>query len=408
VGSEFLLAQKIVYGIDVGTTKIVAVAGRWDDRRRDVEVLSTGEAPSYGLRRGVVVDQEAARNSIATAVEECGVKGGPVSVGIAGGHISSMNTEVTLLNRSRDRRITERFMRRLEQEVRREADPGEEQQILHVVPRDYVLDGEKGVSKPVSMAARRVTMRAHVISGAISSIQNLLQAVEDCGVKVSRVVLEPLASAESCLLDEDRNMGVVLIDVGGGTTDIAVFQSGALIHTAVIPFGGQSLSSDLAYGLEIPFEAAEKLKLHHGTVLSKTVDPTAPVKLADRHYNLHFMSEILEYRAREIFELAQESIEKIYPNRISLPGGVVLTGGGAHLEGMTELCENILDMRSKTAFPRRLRGNLKPLQQPKYSTSVGLLYFAAKNNQLIPENKSTNALNFDSIVEAVKSWFRVG
>lgn len=402
------MAQRLVYGIDVGTTKIVAVAGRWDDRRREVEALSVGEAPSHGLKRGVVVDREAARNSIAEAVEECGVRGGPVSVGIAGSHISSTNTEVTLLNRSRDRRVTERFVRRLEHETRREADPGEEQQILHVVPRDYVLDGEKGVKKPVGMAARRITMRAHVVSGTISNIQNLLQAVEDCGIGVSQVVLEPLASAEICLTEEDRNTGVVLIDIGGGTTDIAVFQGGALVHTSVIPLGGQNFTSDLAHGLDLSFKDAEKLKHHYGTVLSESVDPVAPVKFADRHYNAHFMSEILECRAREIFEFAQESIDKIHLNRISFPGGVALTGGGAHLEGMPELCENILGVRSKSAFPRHLRGNLKFLRQPQYSTSVGLLYFAAKNNQPALENKNTNALNFGSIVEAVKSWFRVG
>src|SRR5918999_5407003 len=228
------MAPSLVYGIDVGTTKIVAVAGRVDPRRGWVEVLSIGEAPSYGLKRGVVVDRQAAAESIAEAVEACGVRGGQVTVGIAGSHISSFNKEVTLLNRSRNLTVTDRFVRRLEQEAR-ELDLHEDDRVIHVVPRGYVLDGSEGVKNPAGLAARKVTLRAHVVSGAISSIQNLLRIVEDCGVRVSRVVLEPLASAEACLLDPERESGVVLIDIGGGTTDMAVFLRGAPTHTPLIP-----------------------------------------------------------------------------------------------------------------------------------------------------------------------------
>ena len=178
------VAQSLVYGIDVGTTKVVALAGRVDPRRGWVEVLSMGEAPSYGLKRGVVVDRKAAADSIAEAMEACGVRGGRVTVGIAGSHISSFNTEVTLLNRGRNLTVTDRFVRRLEQEAR-QLDLHEDERVIHVVPRGYVLDGSEGVKNPVGLAARKVTMRAHVVSGAVSSIQNLLRAVEDCGVKVS-------------------------------------------------------------------------------------------------------------------------------------------------------------------------------------------------------------------------------
>src|ERR671918_3227284 len=190
----------LAYGIDVGTTKVVAIAGRVDPRRGWVEVLSMGEAPSYGLKRGVVVTQKATADSVAEAMEACGVRGGRVTVGIAGSHISSYNTEVTLLNRGRDLTVTDRFVRRLEQEAK-QLDLHEDERVIHVVPRGYVLDGSEGVKNPAGLAARKVTMRAHVVSGAVSSIQNLLHAVEDCGLKVSRIVLEPLASAEACLLD---------------------------------------------------------------------------------------------------------------------------------------------------------------------------------------------------------------
>ena len=398
------MAQTLAYGIDVGTTKVVAIAGRVDPRRGWVEVLSMGEAPSYGLKRGVVVDRKAAADSVAEAMEACGVRGGRVTVGIAGSHISSFNTEVTLLNRSRNLTVTDRFVRRLEQEAR-QLDLHEDERVIHVVPRGYVLDGSEGVKNPAGLAARKVTMRAHVVSGAVSSIQNLLRAVEDCGVKVSRIVLEPLASAEACLLDADREAGVVLLDMGGGTTDIATFYRGALTHTDVIPIGGESLTSDVAYGLKIPQHNAEELKLRYGTVLSSTVDPVAAVKLDDRHYNASFISQILEYRAREVLDHVRDSLDQTMVRELA-PGGVALTGGGSLLDGMTGLAEEVLGMRAKTVSPRRVRGEVEPVQQPQYATAVGLLYFSVRDDNPLSKGKGAGAYSFGSIVEAVKGWFR--
>jgi cell division protein FtsA len=245
------------------------------------------------------------------------------------------------------------------------------------------------------------------VSGAVSSIQNLLHVVEDCGVRVSRVVLEPLASAEACLLDSDRESGVVLVDVGGGTTDIATFLKGALTHTAVIPIGGENFSADLAYGLKIPQHKSERMKRRYGTVLSGALDPVAAVKLDDRYYNASFMSQILEYRAREVFELVRESLEKAHVHNL-LPGGAILTGGGSLLDGMTDLAEDVLGMRARTATPRRVRGEIKPVQKPQYATSVGLLYFSARHGEPGPKVKGAGATSFGSIVEAVRSWFRGG
>jgi cell division protein FtsA len=398
------VATSLVYGIDVGTTKIVALAGRVDPRRGWVEVLSMGEAPSYGLKRGVVVDRQAAAESIAEAVEACGVRGGRVTVGIAGSHISSFNKEVTLLNRTRHLTVTDRFVRRLEQEAR-QLDLDEDEQVIHVVPRGYVLDGSEGVKNPVGLAARKVTMRAHVVSGAVSSIQNLMRAVEDCGVKVSKIVLEPIASAEACLLEADREAGVVLLDIGGGTTDIATFYRGALTHTAVVPIGGESFTSDLAYGLKIPQHKAEELKVRYGTTLSSHIDSVAAVKLDDRHYNASFISQILEYRARELFDYVQESLQATRMRDL-IPGGVVLTGGGSLLDGMPDLAEEVLGLRARTAVLRRVRGEVKPVQKPQYATSVGLLYFSARNDDPRPKGKGAGAGSFGSILEAVRGWFR--
>ena len=398
------MTQKLVYGIDVGTTKVVAIAGRVDPRRGWVEVLSMGEAPSYGLKRGVVVDRKAAADSVAEAMEACGVRGGRVTVGIAGSHISSFNTEVTLLNRSRNLMVTDRFVGRLEQEAR-QLELHEDERVIHVVPRGYILAGSEGVKNPAGLAARKVTLRAHVVSGAVSSIQNLLRSFEDCGVKVSRIVLEPLASAEACLLDADRESGVVLLDVGGGTTDIATFYRGALTHTDVIPIGGESFTSDVAYGLKIPQHDAEELKLHYGTVLSSAVDPVAAVKLDDRHYNASFISQILEYRAREVLDYVRDSLDQTLVRELA-PGGVALTGGGSLLDGMTGLAEEVLGMRAKIVSPRRVRGEVEPVQKPQYATAVGLLYFSARNDDPSPKGKGAGAHSFGSIVEAVKGWFR--
>jgi cell division protein FtsA len=398
------VAQTLAYGIDVGTTKVVAIAGRVDPRRGWVEVLSMGEAPSYGLKRGVVVDRKAAADSVAEAMEVCGVRGGRVTVGIAGSHISSFNTEVTLLNRSRNLTITDRFVRRLEQEAR-QLDLHEDERVIHVVPRGYVLDGSEGVKNPEGLAARKVTMRAHVVSGAVSSIQNLLRAVEDCGVKVSRIVLEPLASAEACLLDADRESGVVLLDMGGGTTDIATFYRGTLTHTDVIPIGGESFTSDVSYGLKIQQHKAEEIKLRYGTVLSSTIDPVAAVKLDDRHYNASFISQILEYRAREVLDYVRESLDQTMARELA-PSGVALTGGSSLLDGMTGLVEEVLGMRAQTVSPRRVRGEVEPVQKPQYATAVGLLYFSTRNDDPRPKGKGAAAYSFGSIVEAVKGWFR--
>ncbi len=398
------MAQSFVYGIDVGTTKIVAIAGRVDPRRGRGEVLSVGEAKSRGLKRGVVVDRGLAAGAISEAMDACEFKSARAVVGIAGGHISSTNTDVTLLNRGRSLQISERFLNKLEGEAR-QVRLHEDERVIHVVPRGYVLDGSEGVRNPVGLAARKVTMRAHVVSGAVSSIQNLLHAVEDCGVKVSEVVLEPLASAEACLTEKQREEGVALIDIGGGTTDIAVFVRGALTHTAVVPLGGESFTADVAYGLKIPFSDAEKLKVRYGTVLSKIVDSVAPVRLGDRHYNASFLSQILEYRAREVLEYARDSIDEARLLN-SIPHGAVLTGGGSLLDGMPELSEEILGVQANTATPRLIKGNSKPLRKPQYSTAIGLLYFAAKNNNLRGKSEGAAGASFGSIVEAVKSWFR--
>lgn len=398
------MAQSLIHGIDVGTTKIVALTGRIDTQRGTVEVLSVGEAPSHGLKRGVVVDREAAADSVAEAMNACGMGDVPVVVGIAGSHISSFNTEVTLLNRSRNLSITERFVRKLEYEAR-QVSVDEDDQVIHVIPRSYVLDGSEGVQQPVGLAARKVMMRAHVVTGAISSIQNLLYAVEDCGARVAQVVLEPLASAEACLRAADRDAGVVLIDIGGGTTDMAVFLKGTLVHTAVIPIGGESFTSDVAYGLKVPYETAERLKVRYGTVLSRIVDSVAAVGINNRHYNAHFLSQILEYRAQEVFEYVNNSLKE-NGLRTQISGDTVLTGGGSLLDGMTELAEDVLGIPARTAAPYSARGDFNVLRKPQYSTSVGLLNFAARQSKAKVKSKGARVNSFGSIVEAIKGWFR--
>ncbi len=400
------MAQPVAYAIDVGTTKVVAIAGRVHERRDGVEVTSVGEAPSHGLRRGVVVDYEEAARSVAEAVERCGVRGEAASVGIAGGHIYSFNTEVTLLNRSRGLTITEGFLDRLRHETR-QVELKENERLIHVVPRDFVLDGSEGILKPAGLQARRVTMRAHVVTGAVSSIQNLLRAVEECGVKVGQVVLEPLAAAEACLSVEEREEGVALLDIGGGTSDIAAFVDGTLTHTAVVPIGGESFSSDVAYGLKVPVESAEQLKVRYGTALSRIVDPVAPMKLGSRHYNAHFMSQILEHRAREVMEFVRDSLHDSRV-RSRVGGGLVLTGGGSQLDGIVDLAEEIVGLPARATAPLNVRGEVEAARKPQYSTAVGLLHFSSTNDNRAVQREGASKTGFGSIVAAIKSWFRGG
>lgn len=267
------------------------------------------------------------------------------------------------------------------------------------------MDGEDGVRQPVGMSARRVTMRAHVVAGAVPDIQSLLQVVEDCGVEVSQVVLEPLASSAAVFRSGDLDSGAALVDIGGGTTDIASFSAGgALTHSAVVSLGGQSLSSDLAYGLKVPYGDAERLKVRYGSVLPSVVDEVAVAELDGKHYSAHFMSQILEYRAREILEFARNSLDEARV-RDGL-SELVLTGGGALLDGMPELAEDITGLRTRVAFPNALPGNFKPVRQPQYSTAVGLLRYAANNIEPKPKGEGARQGSFGSIVSTIKGWFR--
>lgn len=400
------MSQQLAYAIDVGTTKVVAIAGRVDVRKGQVEILSVGESPSRGMKRGVVVDRGLAADSVAAAIDACGVRRGSATVGIAGSHISSFNTEITLINRRRDLVVTEGLIKQLKDESKR-IELKEDERLIHAVPRDFVLDGSEGVMQPVGLSARDVTMRAHVVTGAVSSIQNLLYAVEDCGVKVDEVVLEPLAAAESCLSGGERDLGVALLDIGGGTTDIAVFVDGTLTHTDVIPLGGESFTADAAYGLKIPFEGAEKLKRRYGTVLPRLVDSVAPMRLGNRHYNAHFMSQILEYRAREVMEFARDSLLDARV-KDKLPNGLKLTGGGSLLDGMVDLAEEVIGVKTDSVAPTGVMGETKAVQKPQYATAIGLVHFAARNNNRASQRKGASKTSFGSIVAAISNWFRGG
>lgn len=400
------MARYGIYGIDVGTTKVVAISGSVDEAGATPRVLSVGEAPSHGLRRGMVVDPDAAREAVSEALTACGAPKGPAVVGIAGGHISSFNVGATLNNRSRKNTITTGFVGRLKQEASK-LDPGENNRIIHIVPRSFTLDGKNGIQEPVGMAARRVTMRAHVVAGAVPDIQSLLGVVEECGVEVSQVVLEPLASSAAVFRGGDLDPGVALVDMGGGTTDIASFSAGgALTHSAVVSLGGQSLSSDLAYGLKLSYNDAERLKVRYGSVLPAVVDEVATAELDGRHYSAHFMSQILEYRAREILEFAQHSLEEAGVR--SGLSELVLTGGGALLDGMPELAEDITGLRTRLALPNPLPGEFKLVRQPQYSTAVGLLRYAANNPQSELNGEDARKGSFGSIVSTIKGWFRGG
>lgn len=398
------MARYEVYGIDVGTTKVVAISGTVDEAGGLPEVASVGEAPSHGLRRGMVVDPDFARTSVREALLECGVPQCPVVVGIAGGHISSFNVGATITNRGRKPTVTTELVERLKQQAS-QVDPGENKLIIQVVPRSFTLDGEDGIGHPVGVSARRVTMRAHVVAGAVSDIQSLLGVVEECGVEVSRVLLEPLASSAAVFGEGDLESGAALVDMGGGTTDIASFSAGgALTHSAVVPLGGQILSSDLAYGLKLSYSGAERLKVRYGTVLPAAVDEVAAVELDGKHYSAHFMSQILEHRAREILEFARDSLQEARV-REDL-SELVLTGGGALLDGMPELAEDLTGLQTRVAFPNPLPGRFEPVHQPQYSTAVGLLRYAARN--INPKLKDEGARNgsFGSIVSTIKGWFR--
>ena len=377
--------ERVVACIDVGTTKICTLIGE-TDAAGTVRVIGAGVAPSRGIRKGVVVNVQEATEAITASLEKAeriaGLSIARACVGLAGAHISSLNSRGAVAINRGERGVQLADVERALEAARAIAIP-HNRQVIHAIPRSYILDGDDGVRDPLGMQAYRLEVEAHVITGASASIHNLVKCVQSTGVDIEAIVLEPLAAGEAVLTDMEREMGVVLADIGGGTTDVAIFIEGSVWHTVVLPIGGEHITHDIAIGLRTPFTTAEELKIRYGCAnpaqvpADETFDVTAFGDGGSQRVSRQFLAQIIQARVEEIFEFIQKEIKRSGYDGL-LPAGVVLCGGTAELAGIRDMARETLGLPTRVGAPHSLRGLVDMLSGPAYATSVGLLQWGVQ------------------------------
>ncbi|HKA34059.1 MAG TPA: cell division protein FtsA [Candidatus Binatia bacterium] len=374
--------NNIVVGLDIGTSKVCAVVGEMSER--GVEIIGVGSHISQGLRKGVIINIESTVESIKKAVTEAGVMAGceinSVFTGIAGSHIKGFNSHGIVAVKNKE--VSERDVERVMDAAKAVAIPMD-REVLHILPQDYIIDDQDGIKEPLGMSGVRLEAKVHIVTGAVTSAQNIVKCCNRTGLNVADIVLEPLASAEAVLTDEEKELGVALVDMGGGTTDIALFHDGAVKHTAVLAIGGNHLTSDIAAGLRTPIAEAERIKQRYGYARTSMVTRDERVEVPSvggrsaRTVTRQILCEIIEPRLDEIFQLFRREIVKSgYEGCLS--SGVVLTGGSTLLPGMIEMAEEVLGMPARQGLPMHVHGLTDVIASPIYATGVGLVLYGMR------------------------------
>jgi cell division protein FtsA len=379
--SKAAFAPEIVVGLDLGSTKVTAVVGEVDGD--GITILGAGNVPCRGLRKGVVTNVEwtvrAIREAVDAAQNCAGVDIDTVYCGVAGSHVRSVASHGMCAVSGRE--VTQHDVERV-LEAARAVPVDADRMVLHVLPREYVVDNQEGIRDPIGMAGVRLQARVNLITAATSSVQNVVRSVERCGLDVADVVLEPLASASSVLSDDEKEIGVVVVDIGGGTTDLLVYEDGGIAHTSVIPVGGNNITQDLAAGLRTPTAEAERLKRNFGCALGRMISDDEEVEVpgvgghASRRVPRRLLSDIIEPRCEELFHEVRRRLEEA-GLLDAMNAGVVLTGGANLMEGMVECAEEILGTPVRVGFPTGVSGLTQLVQGPQYAAGVGLLHYAA-------------------------------
>jgi len=380
------MAKRIVTAIDVGTTKIATIVANVK-AKDNIEILGVGVAPSTGLHKGIVVNMDQAEQSIVASVREAqrisGVRVDSVYVGVTGRHITSVNNRGVVAIPRDDRLVRPQDLKRVLLSARSIPIP-EGKQLLHAIPRSYALDGQEMVKQPVGMHATRLDVETHIITASITSIQNLVKCIRSIGIDVEDLVLEPLATAEAVLIPEEKDAGVIMADIGGGTTDIAVFKSGSIYHTGVIPVAGYQVTSDLSIGLGLPFEIAESMKKKYGNVTPELeIDEAAQVGIEGGHGVSHRrLCQIIRSRMEELLQLIIAELPTT-DYRSLTPSGFVLTGGTSNLPGLAQLAEAVLRMPVRIGQPLStgIYGILDILNDPAYATTLGLILWQVEGKK---------------------------
>ena len=382
--------KNVIVGLDVGTTKVCTVVGV--QQANGLEIIGIGSHPSYGLKKGSVVNIDKTIQSIRASLEEAKLMAGvnitQATIGIAGGHIYSFNSSGVVAIKGPE--ITQEDIARVLEAAKAVVIPSD-REIIHVIPQEFRVDNIDGIKNPLGMCGVRLEAHVHIVTGSVALIQNLIKCVEQAQVMAEHITLQPIASSTAVLTNEEREMGVVLIDIGGGTTDVAVWKSGNLIHSQIIPVGGNHFTNDLAVALKIPHAEAERVKINHGSVLGETINQSSHITVQglgpkSREVPLSLVAEVLGARAEELIGLIWHEIqERNLLHEIS--GGLVLTGGGAMIKGLPELTEYLTGHPSKIGYPRPFGGMTSIMQNPKFSTVLGLLLEA--NQRHVPERVET-------------------
>ena len=404
--------ESMVVALDIGTSKIVAIVGAMGPHG-DLEIIGTGMHESSGLKKGVVVNIEATVNSIQRAVEEAELMAGcsihSVYAGIAGSHIRSLNSHGIVA--IRDGEVQTADVERVIDAARAVAIPAD-QEILHVLPQEFIIDDQEGVREPIGMSGVRLEAKVHLVTCAANAAQNIKKCIRRCGLDVDDLALEQLASSHSILTEDEKQLGVALIDIGGGTSDIAVFTEGAIRHTGVIPIAGDQVTNDIAMALRTPTPHAEDLKIKYACALAKLARPEETVKVPSvgdrepRDMSRQLLAEVVEPRYDELFTLVQAELRRSGFEEL-IAAGIVLTGGTSKMEGVTELAEEIFHMPVRIGAPANVQGLSDIVNNPIYSTGVGLLDFGISQQR---KNKSRDNKNTreGGVFERLKGWFQGG
>ncbi|HAD04762.1 MAG: cell division protein FtsA [Desulfuromonadales bacterium GWD2_61_12] len=400
--------ENIIVGLDIGTTKICAIVGNLTEDGLDI--VGIGTSPSKGLRKGVVINIEATVGAIRKAIEEAELMAGceikSVFAGIAGGHIKGFNSQGIIAIKNRE--VNADDLRRVIDAAKAIAIPMD-REVIHILPQEFIIDDQDGIREPLGMSGVRLEAKVHIVTGAVASAQNIVKSCNRAGVDVADIVLEQLASSEAVLAADEKELGVALIDIGGGTTDIAIYVDGAIKHTSVLSLGGNHLTNDIAVGLRTPMAEAEKIKQAYGCCLTSMVGKTETIEVPSvggrepRVLSRQLLAEILEPRVEEIFTLVNREIVKSgYEDLIA--SGIVLTGGTSILAGMPELAEQIFNLPVRRGSPQDIGGLIDVVNSPVYATGVGLVKYGSRNVEV--KNFSRGQKDtFGSITKRMKEWF---
>ncbi len=402
--------KNLIVGLDIGTSKIVAIVAELQPEGT-LKVIGLGQHISRGLKKGVVVNIESTMQSIQRALEEAELmadcKINNVYTGIAGSHIKSLNSHGMV--KIKDAEVSQMDVDRVVETARAIALPAD-QQILHILTQEFIIDGQEDVREPLGMSGMKLEVKVHIVTGAVAAAQNIVKCIKRCGIEVSDLILQPLASSLAVLTEDEKELGVCLVDIGGGTTDIAVFKQGAIRHTAVVPIAGDQMTNDVAVAFRTPTQSAEEIKIKHGCALRQLADPREIVEVPGvdgrdpRQLSVQTLAEVLEPRVVELYELVLNELRRSGMEEM-IASGIVITGGSAMMRGMVELGEEIFHMPVRLGMPRYVGGLSEVVSNPRYATGVGLVLMGKQQLERHLSGQMESS-SFGRILDKMKSWFQ--